>query len=139
MLKVIGGLENAETVFECLDISGCDCLNVEGIKNIINEFKIIKELNLSHSKYFENIPTTNFKPNNYNHPEYLIDDFLINSDFLKNICLRYTTDEEAKHSGFIINNSIEPILSTLYLYETPITTDTMNELILLYKVFFNKI
>lgn len=51
MAKSFGGIDRFKTPFECLDLSGCDCLNLDGLKNLINNFKIIKELNLSGTKY----------------------------------------------------------------------------------------
>lgn len=50
MIAEEGRIEKFENVFECLDIAGADCTNLEGMKNIINHFKIIKHLNLSGTK-----------------------------------------------------------------------------------------
>ncbi len=50
MVAEAENVENFENVFECLDIAGADCSNLEGIKHIINHFKIIKHLNLSGTK-----------------------------------------------------------------------------------------
>jgi hypothetical protein len=50
MVAEAENVEKFENVFECLDIAGADCSNLEGIKKIINHFKIIKHLNLSGTK-----------------------------------------------------------------------------------------
>ena len=47
MADVAGGIDKFNQPFEKLDISGCDTVNIDGLKNIINKFKIIKELNIS--------------------------------------------------------------------------------------------
>jgi hypothetical protein len=50
MANVAEGIHNFKQPFEKLDISGCDATNLEGLKNIINKFKIIKELDISGTK-----------------------------------------------------------------------------------------
>lgn len=50
MASALGGIEKVASPFECLDLSGCDCVNLDGLKEIINEFKIIKEINLTNTK-----------------------------------------------------------------------------------------
>jgi hypothetical protein len=46
----LGSIENFSTAFNCLDLTGCECRNFELLSDIINEFKIIKELNLTNTK-----------------------------------------------------------------------------------------
>lgn len=50
MLKHCGGLDKIENVFECLDIGGAVLENYKEFKDIMNNFKIIKHLNLSGTK-----------------------------------------------------------------------------------------
>ena len=50
MLKPKPGEIYPIDVFECLDLTGCLCLNIEGLVNIINDFKIILKLNISKTK-----------------------------------------------------------------------------------------
>jgi hypothetical protein len=50
MVEEAGSIERFENVFESLDIAGADCTNIDGLKSIINNFKIIKSLNLSGTK-----------------------------------------------------------------------------------------
>jgi len=98
MAKLFGGIERFENSFEVLDLSGALCTNVEGLVTLIDTFKIIKELNLSNTRFLEKelkLTGDRFKSgaktkNNQN----VVYNFLINSpDFLQSLLERLTGEE----------------------------------------------
>jgi hypothetical protein len=190
MSNFFNGIDKFRNPFEKLDISGCDTINIDGLKNIINNFKIIKEIDLSNTKYVveklnqnNSSSMRNDKNNSLNFVQ--TSSFLINNlDFLKGIGIKHSFFNESlskdeigigagmqAHSSNNINININqlistntfktynssmnsfkfgnnnslgsgfdytygllPILESIYVYETPINSETFLELISLFKV-----
>jgi hypothetical protein len=154
-----GGVDKFTTPFECLDITGSDCINIDGLKNIVNQFKIIKSLNLSGVKLVSEKllqstqNSTNIRNEKPNEIVYQSHNFLINNlDFLRSITMKHSFLDnilnpqlnnmmadsyflnKLANVGFDLSYGITPLLTSIYLYDTPISNDTFNELILLFKV-----
>ena len=144
-----------ENIFECLDISGAECYNMEGLKYIINNFKIIKDLNISGTKYIVN----NLKYNNTSKEKYSqtikaqpkansgvnINSFLINClELIKSINYNEVLDNDyygrdiqvsafkRQQTNFVFSN-IEPLITNIYALETPVSTEAFYELLQLFK------
>jgi hypothetical protein len=147
-----------ENIFEYLDISGAECYNIEGLKNIINNFKIVRDINLSATRI-----SSSAKGYNNNKEKYVVNSnqhgkqintispnsFLINNiDFIKSLNNKETNENElfgfkkdynmmttTQHTinfaSFLHN--VEPILSNLYVLDTPVTPETFSEMMELFK------
>jgi hypothetical protein len=131
-----GNVHSFKTPFGKLDLSGSETTNIEGLIRIVNDFKIIRELNLSNTKYsdyknkFDSDPTKNI---------------LINyKDFLPSLAVKFNFPQIDKDFGndgifFDYSNNMLPLLEHLYLYDTPITKETFTELLFLFKVIIGNI
>jgi hypothetical protein len=126
-----GNIHSFKTPFGKLDLSGSETTNIEGLIRIVNDFKIIRELNLSNTKI------TDYKNKSDSDPTKNI---LINcKDFLPSLAVKFNFPQLDKSFGndeifFDYSNNMLPLLENLYLYDTPITKETFTELLFLFKV-----
>ena len=150
--KMLNKFENKhDLVFECLDISGMECTNIEGLNGIINNFKFIKELNISGTKLIE--PLEKDLPNKVVLQKKILNNviYLVNSNyFIKNInpekkeessktnnenssvVVTPSNVTNSKNLNIINNTNIDPILSTLYIWDTPVSQMAYTELLNLF-------
>jgi hypothetical protein len=124
----LGSMERLKSPFDCLDLSGCDCINLESLLGVMNNFKLIRKISLSKTKFTDKLASTKDKFIENIHPScYLIN----NPNFLPYIIPSIGEDHIR---GFTMETGIGPLLETLYIYDTPIVYETFTELINLFKV-----
>ena len=131
IIKMYGGINRFENVFEMLDLSGSQCTNVDSLVNIIKSFKIIKELNLSNTRYIDqkekdNAQQTIKSNNKQKQNSNVIHNFLINSPNFLPVILR---DDEVKEI-----TPFHPILSVIYLNDSLVNKEAFTNLLKLFKV-----
>lgn len=151
MATSFGGIDKFTTPFNCLDLSGSDTMNLDGLKNLINNFKIINDLNLSNTKLVSEKIGISQSMNNIRsekiQTETIVQQhhYLINNlDFLKSVTLKHhlsdskdsdlNFNKKIVQSGFDYSYGLTPLLKNIYLYETPINLETFTELLLLFRV-----
>lgn len=144
-----GGIHNFWDCMRLLDLEGATVTDSNLFNKLITDVKLIKEINISNTKIFqlknENNQFSHYQPEDYNKTD-SINDYLINFPDLFNFSLdkRKASDtpvsigrKKSLDSTCLESELVLTFLTTIYIYDTPISQEAFNSLMSLYKNCIN--